>query len=260
MLEAKAMKINSTNNINYKGHGSIIKNIKRAAGNKFAQIGQIGEGVNIALDFAGKAVLVPATIMVASKEDKEKKEYSALKNPIAATIQLLMEVPILMAGSKFIENLANSGALDPDTGAKLYNENEAKKTFLYFVKKVSQSDEVFEENSKKLIENIEHKGLTRKIKEEFELLIRNASDNMSKKNLLAALNNYELTHKRLYHLQNRVCFIAAIALTPILCKIEDYFFPKIMNFITKNKTQKPQTKKIFTINHFKSQILKGGIK
>ena len=34
------MKINSANNINYKGHSGIVKNFKRAAGEKFAKIEQ----------------------------------------------------------------------------------------------------------------------------------------------------------------------------------------------------------------------------
>lgn len=49
---------------------------------KFAKMGNIGEGASIAADFLGKAVVVPAVIMAASKEPAEKKEYSAFKNPL----------------------------------------------------------------------------------------------------------------------------------------------------------------------------------
>ena len=50
--------------------------------------------------------------MLASKEPVEKKEYSALKNPVAAIIQLALEVPVLLLGSKAIEKAANKGLFD----------------------------------------------------------------------------------------------------------------------------------------------------
>lgn len=255
------MKINSLNgSINYKGSASFVKNLKSAAADSFARIDQIGEGTNIALDFIGKAVVVPAVILAVSKEDKEKKEYSALKNPVAATIQLLMEVPILMAGSKFIEKLANSGALDPKTGAKLYNENEAKKMFLYLVQQASQNDETFAQKSKELVEKLEKEGLSKNIKENFENLIKNSKNNTDKKLLSAALSGYDCTKKRLFHLQNRVCFIAALALTPILCKAEDFIFPKIMNLIIKKPQKQIKKEPSFTLEKYINLSKQGGVK
>ncbi len=259
MLKAKAMKINSTNNINYKGYSGIIKNIKRAAGNKFAQIDQIGEGVNIALDFAGKAVLVPATIMVASKEDKGKKEYSALKNPVAATIQLMMEVPILMLGSKFIENLANKNKLYKPKSGISYNEKAAKDFFVKTLNEAGQSNSSLKEACIELVEKLNKKGYSRNLKEDFEQAIQTHGADF-KKPLKEALSNLDTTHKNLYHLQNRTCFIAAIILTPILCKAEDYFFPKVMNLIIKKPEKKQQPKKFFSLNHFKAHIAKGRTK
>ena len=116
------MKINSLDKTNFKGYSSAIKRAQYAAADKFAKIDKIGEGTNIALDFIGKAILVPATIMAASKEPKEKKEYSALKNPVAAAFQLMMEAPILMLGSSFVANLANKGKLDREGSNFSYNE------------------------------------------------------------------------------------------------------------------------------------------
>ena len=66
------MKINSIDSTHFKSLGSAVKNIKNAAADSFAKIDNVGEGTNIALDFLGKAILVPATIMIVSKEDKEK--------------------------------------------------------------------------------------------------------------------------------------------------------------------------------------------
>ena len=58
------MKINSLNrSINCKGSAGFVKNLKSAAADSFARIDQIGEGTNIALDFIGKAVVVPAVIL-----------------------------------------------------------------------------------------------------------------------------------------------------------------------------------------------------
>ncbi len=258
-IKAKAMKINSVNNVNYKGHIGIIKNIKRAAGDKFAQIDQIGEGTNIALDFAGKAVLVPATIMLVSKEDKEKKEYSALKNPIAATIQLLMEVPILMLGSKLIEKLANSDKLYKPKSGISYNEKSAKDLFLRTIDNASQNNESLKNACSEVLKKLEKKGFGKSIKEDFEQIIENYGAQY-KEELKKALLNLDKTHKNLYHLQNRLCFLAAIILTPILCKAEDYLFPKIMNLIIKNPEKKQNTQRFLSLHHFKNQLKKGGIK
>ena len=56
--------------------------IQKNAAKTFANIEGIGEGASIAFDFLGKAIVVPAVIMLASKEPVEKKEYSALKTPL----------------------------------------------------------------------------------------------------------------------------------------------------------------------------------
>ena len=256
----KTMKINSINNINYTGHTNILKNIKCACGEKFAKIDEIGEGTNIALDFLGKALIVPAIIMLTSKEDKDKKEYSALKNPLAATIQILLEAPILMLGSKFIENLANKNKLDSPKGDFSYNEAAAKEFFIEKLKFATKENSDLAKNCHKLVDRLNKKGLGKNLKEDFEQTFENYGENY-KKCLKEALEKLDTTHKNLYHLQNRICFLAAIVLTPLLCKAEDYLFPKVMNLIiNKKETQKPKGRKIFSIYHFKSQINKGGLK
>ncbi|GBF23624.1 hypothetical protein tpqmel_1028, partial [Candidatus Gastranaerophilus sp. (ex Termes propinquus)] len=74
----------------------------------------IGEATSIAVDFLGKSLLVPLVIMLSpnKKQTKEEKQYSAVKNPIAAAIQLGLEVPIFYFTSKAVNKAANSGLLD----------------------------------------------------------------------------------------------------------------------------------------------------
>ena len=54
-------------------------------GKKFAKsmskFDQFGEGTTISFDFLGKAIITPLVIMFAANETKEKKTYSAVKNP-----------------------------------------------------------------------------------------------------------------------------------------------------------------------------------
>lgn len=252
------MKTNSINNTNFKGYSSALKNTRLSVAKKFAKIDQIGEGTNIALDFFGKAVLVPATIMIASKEPEEKKEYSALKNPIAALFQLMMEVPILMAGSNLVEKLANKGKLDKAGSNFSYNEKLFKEKFISNIENTFQNDKNLKETCANLVEKLNKKGLGKNLKEEFEEIIKKSSPN-AKDALKKSLKDFDETHKRLYHLQNRVCFVAAIVLTPILCKAEDYFFPKIMNLIKKPQKQ-TSTRKTISINSFKAQLAKGEAK
>ncbi len=270
------MKINSLNNdISYQGRSKIVKNIKHAAGECFAKIDNIGEGTNIALDFLGKAILVPAVILSVSKEDKETKEYSAIKNPIAATLQLMMEAPILMFGSKFVGKLANEGKLDPvaadigklkkngkinpDANQILYNEKKAKNTFLYLAERAAKHDEEFEKSTRGLIKKLEEGTLNKELKREFTNAIEKIANDIDKRNVSAALNGYDITQKRLYHLQNRVSFLMAIILTPLLCKAEDFLFPKITNLIIKQPKQQTQKSNMITLQGFKNLIKKGGL-
>lgn len=250
------MKINSIDSTHFKSLGSTVKNIKNAAADSFAKIDNVGEGTNIALDFLGKAILVPATIMIVSKEDKEKKEYSALKNPVAAVFQLMMEAPILIAGSNFVGKLANKGALDKAGSGISYNENLYRGKFILSVKNAAREDENFKTVSDGLLEKLNKKGLGKNLRDDFYDIIEQTSAG-TKESLKKSLKDYDTVHKRLYHLQNRVCFVAAIALTPLLCKAEDYFFPKIMNLIKPNK--QPSSRRRITLQHFRAQTAKGGL-
>lgn len=254
------MRINKQNNLNFSSNASLIKNFKRAAGEGFAKIDDIGEGVNITLDFLGKAVLVPATIMLVSKEEKEKKEYSALKNPVAATLQLLMEVPILMYGSKLIEKLANKGKLDKEGSIFSYNEKAAKEGFTTALQEAAKKDETLKTKSVELIERLNKKGLNSNLKDAFQDSFEKLPEETSKA-LKKSLENYDTTHKRLYHLQNRVCFVAAIVLTPLLCAAEDFLFPKVMKLLKGEKTPpKGQSRVQISLQNFKSQVAKGDLK
>jgi len=249
-----AMKVNSQNNFNFTAKAPVIRGVQEFASKTFSKIDEIGEGTNITLDFLGKAVLVPAIIMSASKEDKETKQYSAIKNPIAATIQLALEVPILAIGSKAIESLANKGKLDGKNGDFSYNEIKCKDIFIKNVNEEAQNNENFAKKSKEILENLDKKGLNKKIKQELSELIENSA-NGGKKALKESLENFDLVHKRLYHLQNRFCFLSAIILTPILCKGEDFLFPKVMSFFKKPKTQKPH--RMMSLQQFRNLVRRG---
>ena len=197
--------------------------------NTFANIDGIGEGASIAFDFLGKAVVMPAVIMLASKEPKEKKEYSALKNPVAATIQLALEAPILFFGSKAIEKAANKGLLDKGQN-KQYNEKFFKDSFTSTLRDAAKENSASAKRAEELINNINVKGLTKKIAESAEDLIETLPEK-SKDLAKKAFQDYNTAHRKLYHLQNRLCFAAAIILTPLICALENKLPPIVMDKI-----------------------------
>jgi len=190
-------------------------------GKKFARymskFDHFGEGTNITLDFVGKAVITPLVIIAAANESKEKKEYSAIKNPIAAFIQLALEVPILYWGTKFIGNLANQGKLDKQDSPFSYNEKAAKESF---IKKFRSTPD-----TGGLIEKINKKGLTKRFADELGEIVDKTDSSLLKQ----SFENYKSTSKRLYHMQNRLCFAATLILTPALCALENWAHPKVMD-------------------------------
>lgn len=217
---------------------------------KFAKTGEIGEGWSIACDFIGKAVIVPAVIMGVSKEPKEKKEYSAFKNPVAAVIQLFLEVPVLIGGSKIVETLADKGYFDKTDSGFSYNQKKFKEEFLNVFEKniVGKTGQ----NKNKLIEKIKTQGYSKQIAQEFDDFIKTA-DSSIQKELIPVFKKFETTYKNQFHLKNRICFLGAIILTPLLCAIENYLHPKIMkkiyNYEYNHQKIKPHHK-FLNINQF----------
>jgi len=231
-------------------------NFQKRAANGFAKIDGVGEGVSIAFDFLGKAVVVPAVIMMSSKEPKEKKEYSAFKNPVAAVLQLALEVPILFFGSMGIGKAANKGAFDTKD-SKRYNEKFYQDKF---IKELKNSAGENNSEVKNIVETIDKKGFSRKAAEGIEDFIKNASDN-SKEALNQAFSQYKTAHTNLYHLQNRLCFAAAIILTPIICALENKFHPIIMDIIyeeehkaEERKHPKPKFLNFISFENFKLNL------
>jgi len=237
------MKINriSTNNTNpaqtgFKGgRARVAAKIARA----FSKIDGIGEGASIACDFLGKAAVVPAVIMLSSREPKEKKEYSALKNPVAAIIQLALEVPLLMFGSKAIENAANNGVLDKN-GERIYNEKFHRDAFISSMRNAAQSNAETALEAENIVKLIDKKGLKRITAESIEDFIEKSPANL-KEGLKISFKNYSDSHKKLFHLQNRLCFAAAIALTPLLCALENKIHPIVMDKIYKEEEKHART-------------------
>lgn len=226
------------------------------AAKTFAKMDGIGEGASIAFDFLGKAVVVPAVIMLASKEPKEKKEYSALKNPVAAVIQLLLEVPILIFGSKAIEKAANNGGFDKGE-KRLYNEKFSKDVFISSLDDAVKNNSDKAEMANEIISTLNSKGLTRKISENINDFIKTMPDE-AQKILKQNFNNYKTTQKNLFHLQNRLCFIAAIIMTPILCALENKLHPIIMDKIYE-KEQAVSNKNLNKQNTLKTDKIKHSI-
>lgn len=105
------------NNLGFSGINMLPKKIiiqfQKNNVNRFAKYAEIGEGSSIFLDFIGKFAIVPAMIIFNpfSKEDKDSKTYSALKNPLGAGIQFITEVAILSQLSNRINKLAKAGKL-----------------------------------------------------------------------------------------------------------------------------------------------------
>lgn len=248
--------INTANSQNFQGKYSYIQ---KKASNVFQKMDGIGEGASIAFDFLGKAVVVPAVIMLASEEPKEKKEYSAIKNPVAAVIQLLMEAPILYFGSKAIEKGANKGFFDKDK-SRIYNEKFHRDEFISTVKNIKSKDEL--KSGEKIIKTIEAKGLTRKVTEDIEDFIKTVPKE-SKEAVKKAFAGYRGAHKRLFHLQNRLCFLAAIIMTPILCALENKLHPIVMDKIYEEEAKhqpKPKIKNPIEMHNFIKSISGGSAK
>lgn len=192
---------------------------------RFAKMGEIGEGASIACDFLGKAIIVPAVIMSVSKEPKEKKEFSAFKNPVAAVIQLALEVPVLIGGSKVVEKLADKGYFDKENSAFTYNQKKMRKSFVSLFKKLQPQKEEF-------IEKINKQGYSKHLAEDFHEFIKTVDPSV-RKELGASFRKFENAYKNQFHLKNRLCFLTALILTPLLCGIENYIHPKIMNKVYK---------------------------
>lgn len=250
---------NQTNlyNQSFRGANKLTKSIA----NGFAKMGEIGEGASITCDFLGKAVVVPVVIMAASKEPKEKKEYSAFKNPVAAVIQLALEVPILMGGTKLIGDLADKGIFDKKDSDFSYNEKKFRQSFVDCFESQAKNDSALKD-TKDFIETIKSKGYTKKMAESFDDILEKTGEETSKV-LKKSFTQFESVHKNKFHLQNRVCFGAALLLTPLLCKMEDILHPKIMNLLYKNRENQQNGQKLnLSMTQFVAQTKaqnKGGL-
>lgn len=234
------MRLNSYQNSHNQSFKGNIKNPSFIA-KKLSKMGEIGEGASIACDFLGKALVVPTVIMLASDEPKEKKEYSAFKNPVAAVIQLALEVPVLGFGTKLVGDLADKGIFDKKDSDFSYNEKLAKEKFL----------DIFEKNYKNknttdFIDSVKNNGYSKKIAQDFKTITKDFDEN-SLKAIKDSFGHLQKTHKNKFHLQNRLCFLAALLLTPVLCKFEDFLHPKIMGLIYKNRENR-ENGKMFNIN------------
>ncbi len=258
------MKISGIKINNSPANSSKLPTLPQKISHTFANMDDIGEGTSIVLDFAGKAVIVPLTIMSTSKESKETTEYNALKHPVAGLIQLLIEVPTLILGRKYIKNSADKGHLDKELNRQ-YNEKFYEDIFISDLKNSAVNSHQKAEAGT-IIEKINKKGLSKKtiyaIDGYIETIAKPAQEGLKK-----TFSNYKTAHTKLGHLQNRLCFAAAILLTPLICALENKLHPIVMDKLyekkaipnAQNKEQQNKTHQLkhLSIHNFISHIKKG---
>lgn len=212
----------------------------------FLKNGNVGEKTSVLIDIFGKAVLVPIVIIFNgfSKQPKEEKKYSAIKNPTAALIQLGLEVPIFYYATKGVKNLANKGLLDKDPNFS-YNAKLHKNIFIESLDRLIKSNPPNPKIAKEITglrSQLDKKGLTQKLIHDFNQVISKITSNSSSMNLKNqtkdALNNYNTVNKRLFQLGSRFSFLAALLLIPVVCGIENWLHPKIMKILDNRKNKK----------------------
>ncbi len=199
--------------------------------------GGVGEGNSIAIDILGKAVLVPLVIIFnpLSKQPKEDKKYSAIKNPIAAGIQLGLEVPIFYYTSRMVRNLANKGLLDKAGSNFSYNAKAAKDIFIEsFDKMLESSPGGLKESARGTLEMLKKKKLGQKTIGDLNKIIFSSKSHL-KEQTKNALDNFNNINKRLFLLESRFSLIAALLAIPLMCAIENWVHPKVMKLIDKHK-------------------------
>ena len=142
-----------------------------------------------------------------------------------------------------------------------YNEKLKRKEFIDTFEKCSN---ISKEASKDFLDELKSKGYSLKVQEQFDDIISNLDDT-AKNTLKKSFKGYERTYKNQFHLKNRVCFLAALVLTPLLCAIENKLHPPIMEKIFKLQHLEPKpnaANKIITLQKFykPAKLRKGVIK
>ncbi|MEI7474609.1 MAG: hypothetical protein WCK67_07485 [bacterium] len=130
-------KNNSNNSINYRKINTLSKdtvsfgNINKVANDtiKLTPIAKTalwfskncGETSNIVINALGKGLLAPLVVLFNPivKQDKETKQYSALKLAIDASIMLVGQIGINSATSKTLDNLAHNKKLGENFNKEL---------------------------------------------------------------------------------------------------------------------------------------------
>ena len=209
----------------------------------FSKHENVGEASSILIDILGKGLLVPLVIMSNpfSKQSKEDKKYSAIKNPISATIQLGLEVPIFYFASKGARKLANQGLLDKGRDFS-YNAKSARDTFIASFDDMLKSSPPKGAEIKhiaKLKQTLSKTRPPRKTIQELNQIISSSSTHL-KQQAKKSLDNFNTTHKRLFHLESRFSFIVAMLAIPFVCALENWLHPKVMEFINKKDKDKDE--------------------
>lgn len=214
------------------GSSGKFSSLKNKAVKYFSSADSFGEGTSIAMDFLGKALVVPALILMSpsKKSTQDEKFFVAAKNPVGAGIQLAMEVPVLLGVSKWIENLAQKGILDGGEKDFSYNTKAAKEEFIKAANNFFRNDNAIGAEMKPFMDKLEEKGPTRKLLFEFSDVLQKLPQEIK-----TSLDNLKFAQRRLYHLQNRVAFTGAVLMAPVIGILESKIHTKIMNSMASKK-------------------------
>jgi hypothetical protein len=178
----------------------------------------------MAFDIAGKGVVLPLAIVFNnfSKEPREQKVYSAIKNPVTAVIQLGIQVPVFYAIWNGVGKLANRGLLDRDPNYSFNAE--------FYANKFAGSIEHVE-GIGKLKAELRKKGLTKRLANSFDEIVSGMDNPLVKQ----SFKKFQEVDKRLFHLKSRFAFAGLLLSIPLVCAIENKCHPRLMNFIKKVK-------------------------
>lgn len=137
-----------------------------------------------------------------------------------------------------------------------YNEKLAKDNFIKEFQKAAD-DGLMNDIGQKLLKRAkEDKKYTKKFAEDFVEFAKN-NEHIVKDSISKSFSLFERAHKNKFHLINRICFCAALLLTPLNCALENLLHPKVMNLIYSKQYPQKKNKLLGfypTINEFITKI------
>lgn len=189
-----------------------------------------GEVMNILVNAVGTALVAPFFIAFnpISKEDKNTKLYSALRQPISAALAIITQVGVVTKFNKYIDKLAVNGKLGKDYDMSIrpfakYTYNQVKKNNPNFTR-----DQIWDEVKKirkeardNAIENLKNK-IIKETGKSAESAAKEAGDTIRK--------NISTINKRVNGLSKFLGLFVSLAIMPITCTALNWLYPRMMEF------------------------------